>query len=236
MQTVDVARLGLKPGDRLLDVGCGEGRHCLGAYLHENIDVVGVDLRFEDLKTARARFEPYRRPAGERRSFALSRADALSLPFARDAFDVVICSEVLEHIPDYTAALDEIRRVLKPGGMFAASVPSFGPEWLCWRLSRAYHDVAGGHVRIFRARELRRAVEVRGMTRVRRHRAHALHSPYWWLKCLFWNRKTEPAVVRLYHRFLVWDLMQKPAVTRWLEKMLNPVLGKSVVLYFVKGT
>jgi hypothetical protein len=125
--------------------------------------------------------------------------------------------------------------VLKPGGQFAVSVPRYGPEWVCWQLSDAYHEVPGGHVRIFRRGELKASVEASDMYCYGSHWAHGLHSPYWWLRCLFWSRGEDVWPVRLYHRLLVWDLMQKPLVTRALEKLMNPLWGKSTVMYFVRG-
>jgi hypothetical protein len=124
---------------------------------------------------------------------------------------------------------------LKPGGVLAASVPRAWPERICWWLSDAYHANEGGHVRIFSARELERDIESRGFRRYARHGAHALHAPYWWLQCLLWERRAESRLVAAYHRLLVWDLMQRPALTRALEWLLNPVLGKSVVMYFRKA-
>jgi hypothetical protein len=44
----------------------------------------------------------------------------------------------------------------------------------------------------------------------------------------------EAAIVRAWHRLLVWDLMKRPRITRVAEQLLNPVMGKSVVMYFVK--
>lgn len=115
------------------------------------------------------------------------------------------------------------------------SVPRAGPEWLCWQLSRAYHEVPGGHVRIFNARKLRRDIEALDMYCYQSHWAHALHSPYWWLKCLFWSSADTNPLVRAYHRLLVWDLMKQPRLTRTLERCLNPLIGKSIAMYFVKG-
>ena len=66
--------------------------------------------------------------------------DALSLPFSDNYFDRLICSEVLEHIPDYSGALAEIWRITKPGGRIGISVPHRWPEQICWLLSRAYYD------------------------------------------------------------------------------------------------
>ena len=138
------------------------------------------------------------------------------------------------NIPDYQPVLKELVRVLKTGGILGVSVPRFGPEWVCWKLSDAYHEVPGGHVRIFKANRLRQDIEAQGLVFFRRHWAHALHVPYWWLKCAFWNPEKDAPVVKAYHRFLVWDLMDHPPLTRGLEKIMNPIMGKSVVMYFVK--
>ncbi len=233
LETINFSKLQLRPGDRVLDLGCGEGRHAITAYLEGQVHVVGLDLSANDLGTAGERFGEFA-VDDDNRSVNFVRGSGLQLPFDDATFDKVICAEVLEHIPDYEAVLDEIRRVLKPGGRFAASVPRFWPEWICWRLSDAYHEVEGGHVRIFRSGTLRKAIEQRAMLRFTWHWAHGLHSPYWWLRCLFWERGAEYPPVRAYHRFLVWDLMQKPALTRWLEKLSNPLWGKSIVMYFVR--
>jgi ubiquinone/menaquinone biosynthesis C-methylase UbiE len=234
MKTVDFNRLPLAPGDLVLDLGCGEGRHAISAYVEANVHSIGVDLSLEDLKITRERFASFAEPDNEAKSFSLSSASALDLPFADNTFDKIICSEVLEHIPDYRSALREIERVLKPGGLFCASVPRRWPEKICWALSEAYHSNLGGHLRIFRSGELRQEIEVLGFKHYYRHWAHALHVPFWWLKCLFWQSRDTNWLVRQYHRLLVWDLMENPALTRILEKSMNPIMGKSVVMYFRK--
>ena len=234
MQTVDFSRFPLRSGDVVLDLGCGEGRHVISAYIEADVQSVGVDLSVQDLRTTREKFADFNEPDNEAKSFGLSSANALELPFADNTFDKVICSEVLEHIPDYRGALREIERVLKPGGLFCASVPRRWPEKICWALSDAYYQVPGGHLRIFRSNELRSEIEGLGFDYYDRHWAHALHAPFWWLKCLFWKNRDSNWLVAQYHRLLVWDLMEKPAVTRILEKCMNPIMGKSVVLYFRK--
>lgn len=234
MNTVDFTRLPLSPGDLVLDLGCGEGRHVISAYVQENVHSVGVDLSLDDLKITRERFESFAEPENTDKSFALSSASALQLPFADDTFDKVICSEVLEHIPDYQGALREIERVLKPGGLFCASVPRTWPEKICWALSEGYYKVPGGHLRIFRGNQLRNEIETLGLKFYDRHWAHALHAPFWWLKCLFWKSQDTNWLVKQYHRLLVWDMMESPFLTRILEKSMNPIMGKSVVMYFRK--
>ena len=235
LQTINFDRLQLKPDDRLLDLGCGEGRHVISAYLAEKIDAVGVDLSIKDLQTAWARCNDFP-PSGNKKSLLLSVANGMRLPFPDESFDKLICSEVLEHLPDYHSVLSEIHRVVKQGGILALSVPRFFPEWVCWQLSAAYHEVEGGHVRIFTARQLRKKIEAKGFIFFGKHHAHALHVPYWWLKCLFWRGAETPEakLVAWYHRFLVWDLMQEPRLTRMLDSCLNPIMGKSLVMYFVK--
>lgn len=234
MQTVDFKHLPLCSGDKVLDLGCGEGRHVIAAYLEQDVDAVGVDLSLADLLTTRDKFSAFVTAAQPDKSFNLSSANALALPFADNTFDKVICSEVLEHIPDYVAVLAEIDRVLKPGGLFCASVPRRWPESVCWAFSEAYHLVPGGHIRIFHDAVLRDDIEGLGMRQYHRHWAHALHAPFWWLKCLFWKTRDSNWLIRQYHRLLVWDLMEHPPLTRWLEKVLNPLMGKSVVMYFRK--
>jgi hypothetical protein len=65
--------------------------------------------------------------------------------------------------------------------------------------------------------------------------AHSLHSPYWWLKCLVGPTRSDSTVVNLYHRFLTWEMMKKPRPVKFLDRLLNPLMGKSLVLYFKKG-
>ena len=125
-------------------------------------------------------------------------------------------------------------RVLKPGGVLAVSVPRFIPELICWKLSSEYSKTPGGHVRIFRQKNLKQLILKESVSYTSFHWAHALHSPYWWLKCIFWGREKEHWLVTKYHQFLVWDLMQNPFLTRFLEAVLKPFIGKSLVMYFVK--
>jgi SAM-dependent methyltransferase len=161
--------------------------------------------------------------------------DVTRLPFSDHTFDLVICSEVLEHVPEEAEAIDEMIRVLKPGELLVVSVPRFLPEKVCWVLSRAYRTEPGGHIRIYKKRELIQKLEKAGLRCVGSDRVHGLHSPYWWLKCLMGLENEESWLVKQYHRFLVWDIVKRPWLTRTLDRLLNPVLAKSCVLYLEKA-
>jgi SAM-dependent methyltransferase len=162
-------------------------------------------------------------------------SDVTKLPFTDASFDIVICSEVLEHIPDHNTAVKEIIRVLKPGKSLVVSVPRYLPERICWALSEAYHNEEGGHIRIYRKNELISLLEGAGATCIDMGWAHALHSPYWWIKCMAGHKNDKALPIKLYHKFLVWDIMHKPLFTRALDRLLNPLIAKSIVLYLKKG-
>jgi hypothetical protein len=98
-------------------------------------------------------------------------------------------------------------------------------------LSDEYHANEGGHVRIYRQDELVERLDRSGLRPRRSHHAHALHAPYWWLKCASGVRDEEAPLPKLYHRLLVWQIEKQPRVLDLLEKTLNPVLGKSLVIY-----
>lgn len=235
MLTVDFGTLEAPRGKTLLDLGCGGGRHTFEA-LRRGMHVVALDLDGASLKDVAAMCTAMtlegQAPFG---SFRCVQADAVELPFAADSFYRVIASEVLEHIEDDVSAIAEIARVLGPGGRVAVTVPRWWPERVCWALSGEYHEVAGGHVRIFRLGELLRKFGSAGFTLSGIHHAHALHSPYWWLRCAAGPSDEEALLPRLYHRLLVWQIENKPAWLDLAERLLNPVLGKSLVLYFDKA-
>lgn len=235
MLTVDFDRLGIGPSTKLIDVGCGAGRHAFEAY-RRGADVIAFDRDAAELEGVDALLKAMAE-AGEAPAAATAEAvcgDALSLPYPDATFDCVIASEILEHVPEDDAAITELIRVLKAGGTLVVSVPRWFPEQVCWWLSDEYHSNEGGHVRIYRASELRDKITRGGMQLTHRHHAHGLHSAFWWLKCAVGVSRSEHPAVTAYHKMLVWDLMRRPRITRVAESVLNPVVGKSVAMYFVK--
>jgi len=237
MITVDFKRIRLRPGDKILDIGCGSGRHCCRAYACDGVTVIGVDANYKDVHEARGRLA-YHEAIGAHGggSWGCAAGDILSLPFPAEIFDLVICSEVMEHIPDDRRAANEILRVLKPLGNLVVSVPRYYPEKICWKLSTAYYSANGGHVRIYTQQGIRQLFENSGAMFRTTHFAHSLHTPYWWLKCLMGPTRDDVQPINLYHRLLTWDIMKKPKITRFMDTLLNPILGKSLVLYFKKAS
>jgi len=106
--------LDVQPGERVLDCGCGLGWPLKILSETQEGFLVGAD---RDL----ARLGRARREVGGARLVA---ADIARLPFADETFDKILLSEVLEHLPDDLGALREVRRVLRPGGILAVTVPN----------------------------------------------------------------------------------------------------------------
>ncbi len=237
MLTIRFDQLGLLPGDRVLDVGSGFGRHVFECA-RRGADVVALDYADDEVVQTRDTLAAMvtEGEIAPERLIGVLRGDARRLPFADRSFDVVITSEVLEHIQDDVTAIAEMVRVLKPGGRFAATVPAWLPETINWKLSDEYHapKSPGGHVRIYTATELRAKLRAAGLDVEFGHRAHALHSPYWWLKCAVGPHNDDHPLVARYRRFLEWDIVEQPASTRIADRVLSPVLGKSIVHYATK--
>jgi SAM-dependent methyltransferase len=235
MLTVDYSRLGLRAGERMLDLGCGAGRHAFEA-MRRGARVVALDSSPGELEWVTAMMGSLREkgeaPPGS--TGTAVRADAVRLPFRDGSFDRVIAAEVLEHIPADGQAVRELTRVLRRRGSIAVTVPSYGPERINWALSDSYHAKPGGHVRIYRRSELAGRLCAAGLRTTGGHHAHALHSPYWWLRCAVGPDRDDHPLVRAYHGFLVWDIVKAPKLTRIADRLLNPVLGKSLVLYAEK--
>ena len=235
MLTVDYDLLGIAAGEQVLDVGCGEGRHACRAYQETTCTVCALDLDPANVAKTKYLLHLADEEGQSRGRYLALRGDALQLPFRNTHFDKVICSEVLEHVPDDRQAVKELARVLKDSGTIAISVPTYFSEAVYWRLSSNYHHQPGGHVRKYRLRQLVNLLQECGLAVFATRRKHGLHFFYWLLRCLFGINRHQARVPALYHRFLVWDIMTKTRPVRLLENTLNPLVAKSVVLYARKG-
>lgn len=106
---------------KMLDAGCGDGINLMGMSEKAkesawNLELTGVD------------YNPVRvnRASEQGQSFRIQKASLYSLPFENESFDIVLCNQVLEHIPKLSTALSELYRVLKKDGLLIAGVPNEG--------------------------------------------------------------------------------------------------------------
>jgi len=235
MLTVDYDLLGIRSSEQVLDIGCGEGRHASRACQESGCTVCALDIDRANVAKTNYLLHLMDEEGKSYSNYLTLQGDALHLPFRNTRFDRIICSEVLEHVPDDVKVLKEIKRILKDDGTLALSVPTYFSETIYWKLSSDYHHQPGGHIRKYRYRQLMDLVREQGLVVYAIRRKHGLHFFYWLLRCLFGINKENARIPALYHRFLVWDIMNKKKPVRILERLLNPLLAKSLVLYIRKN-
>lgn len=235
--TVDLAAMGVQPGQRVLDLGCGRGRHLTQALTYP-IQVVGADIDFWELYVGKYMvvFAHGRRYHPDATMYVVQ-ADGARLPFPDGSFDHVICAETLEHVPDPVAVVDEIVRVLRPGGTAAFSVPDVYAETvmkaLCDLLGfqERYFRMTSGHVRVFRRGQLSRLLRDRGLLPYRVTRREVLDSFYWLARLLISDRPPGSYVHRAAARFLESRRVRFSRFIQALEAPMAPFWAKSVVIY-----
>ena len=234
MLTFDFQKIDLnKNASLMLDIGCGEGRHIFGAMENfPDINCIGIDMDEPSIAKAVEGPEYFKSISNAHVDFI--KGSAYSLPFNDDSADLIVCSEVLEHLREYEEAVKEIDRVLKPGGVLLISVPSYLPEKICWLLSNDYQNMPGGHLRIFKKNSLAKLIKKFDYRLLSSERFHALHSPYWWLRCIFWKTQDTNKIIALYKKVLEKQILEKPVYLEIIDKLMNPFLGKSLSLYFRK--
>ena len=235
MNSFEFGRFGTLDSALLLDLGAGTGRHCVEALIC-GAKVIALELDTAAATQIYSNVVDAATYAGLDPDEMLSRlsiifGDARSLPFPSKCFDVVIVSEVLEHIKDDCSVLGEVSRVCKDGGHVGVSVPRAFPELINWALSKQYHSVKGGHIRIYMRSELMRRLERNSLRVVSYTHVHGLHAPYWWLRCLVGPENMKSKMVIVYHDMLVKQMMGKAKALDLLDRVLNPILGKSLVIY-----
>lgn len=129
-----------RPRERVLDFGCYDGYILRVLQREYGVEGVGVDLSIQALNRARELSSELHI------QFAISNGDPL--PFPSDSFDIVICSEILEHVPDLDRVLSEVSRVVARGGRVYATMPnSLRHVWPPLRSICRKVDRIEGHVR-----------------------------------------------------------------------------------------
>lgn len=180
----------LDPGQRFLDIGCGFGLLVTMAKAKFD-EVYGIDFCASDIDRAKKSIE---NRVDKGRIHFLNRDVEKGLPFDDSSLDAVSCVSVLEHIFSPPILLDEIRRVLKPGGQFIVQVPNFA--WFPHRLQLLFGKMpmTGGtdelgidwlHVHNFTESDLRRFLESKSFKVVRKSSSGAFaRHRRWWLSFL----------------------------------------------------
>ena len=224
MAEIASAKLSIRPdllpsgaSARVIDVGCGDGRHIVEAA-RRGCFAVGLDYDADELRRARERI-------GTRR-VDLVVGDATRLPFRDGAFDALICTETLEHLPDDTGGVREIARILRPGGALLGAVPSHFTELLFWRLSYGYGHTPGGHVRIYRPRELvgmlagfrLRVVDVRYV--------HFVDSLVWLRFCITDYLRPTPKPATAFEAAVMLAVAAERPIATWRTR-LRSAIGRS---------
>src|SRR6185436_4616070 len=171
---------------RVIDLGCGTGRHVLELAKRPGV-IHGADISRHDLRAARYLLEIMRRRGEVRAKVHWLQMAGEQLPFADAAFDRVICTETLEHVDDDSVLARELARVLKPGGILAVSVPDEYSEKVFWKLSRNYRTHAGGHVRIYERKRIVGLLRDAGLRPYAVRYRHALETVYWLSHIAFWS-------------------------------------------------
>lgn len=160
----------LRKGMRVLDFGCGTGSISVGlATAVAPGELHGIDMEESQIEIARGAAE-----AGGHDNAAFRTADVAALPFEDDWFDVAHCNAVLMHVPDTEAALAEVMRVLKPGGLLSVRElntpssfiePGFGQLESAWDTFSGLLAANGGHPRM--GREIAGILRAGGWSEVR---------------------------------------------------------------------
>jgi methyltransferase family protein len=135
----------------------------------------------------------------------------------------------MEHVHDYGAAARELARVVRPRGTVAVTIPTAITEWGYLFATRRYFESPGGHIRVFRPRDLALALARAGVRVDGVGFAHAFHSPYWGVRALIGLDDEQAPPTRAFRAFLV-----KAAFSRtWsrIERVFDRVWPKSLVLY-----
>ncbi len=156
MVAVDFHELKLKPRSLVLDAGAA-GKHLRKLAKMPDLKIISIDRNSSDLNDALTSLKNM--PDALSNNYLVSRVDIKNLLFASASFDRVICSEMLEHIPEHENALKELVRILKAAGYLVVSVPRYFSEKIYWLISSAYYSEEGGHIRIYKKKKLQKLLE-----------------------------------------------------------------------------
>jgi ubiquinone/menaquinone biosynthesis C-methylase UbiE len=174
------AGLPVTEADTVIDVGCGDG-----ALIHfcarQGAEVIFIDRNEAALNSTAAKIADSRA-----RSYRAVLSDCDPIPLEDDIADLVICTEVLEHVPDPAAFLRELIRVARPGGRILITVPDARSELFVAATAPPQYFEKPNHIRVFAAEDFRELVRNAGLEIESHKFVGCFEGVYWplaWLTC-----------------------------------------------------
>ncbi|MHA1208736.1 MAG: class I SAM-dependent methyltransferase [Candidatus Freyarchaeota archaeon] len=229
MLTVKLNLLQILEKDVVLDAGCGAGRHTMEASKWHSSKFVAVDRSLSELKRLKYVLDLMAEKGELNGNVVLIVGDVLQLPFKDEAFTKIICTEVLEHLHEDVKGMEEMVRVLKNHEEMVVSVPTPYTEHLFGNLSYEYFRTPGGHVRIYKKKELLQKLRKSGLRILYICREHAFHSIFWMLKCLCGLDNQDALIPALWEKLLIFSTQIK--LLKKIENFWNNLFPKSIVVY-----
>ncbi|MEX2705322.1 MAG: class I SAM-dependent methyltransferase [Candidatus Freyrarchaeum guaymaensis] len=229
MLTVKLNLLQILEKDVVLDAGCGAGRHTMEASKWHSSKFVAVDRSLSELKRLKYVLDLMAEKGELNGNVVLIVGDVLQLPFKDEAFTKIICTEVLEHLHEDVRGMEEMVRVLKNHEELVVSVPTPYTEHLFGNLSYEYFRTPGGHVRIYKKKELLQKLRKSGLRILYVCREHAFHSIFWMLKCLCGLDNQGALIPALWEKLLIFSTQIK--LLKKIENFWNNLFPKSIVVY-----
>ncbi|MHA1603605.1 MAG: class I SAM-dependent methyltransferase [Candidatus Freyarchaeota archaeon] len=229
MLTVKLNLLQILEKDVVLDAGCGAGRHTMEASKWHSSKFVAVDRSLSELKRLKYVLDLMAERGELNGNVVLIVGDVLQLPFKDEAFTKIICTEVLEHLHEDVRGMEEMVRVLKNHEEMVVSVPTPYTEHLFGNLSYEYFRTPGGHVRIYKKKELLQKLRKSGLRILYICREHAFHSIFWMLKCLCGLDNQDALIPALWEKLLIFSTQIK--LLKKIENFWNNLFPKSIVVY-----
>ncbi len=168
----------IRADDRVLDVGCGDGGNIYFAGQQ------GAHVTFVDIDASRVAETERRAKQSRAREIVPIVSDCTPIPLPDGYATVVICTEVIEHVPDAEAFVAELVRVGAPGARYFVSVPDPAMERLQKPLAPPSYFEAPNHVRVLQHAEFEALLRNQGLI-VDRHTTYGFYWALWW--ALFWS-------------------------------------------------
>ena len=232
VQNIDLGRLRLAEGENILDLGSAAGAKS------RSLRRFGYNCYGLEIDHALA--AEFNRLAGESDAqptlCVAVQGSATEVPFAGRSFQAVITTEVLEHIHDTERVLEEIHRVLAPGGALVVSVPTAATEKFLSRLHPRLLSNSG-HVKIFEREELLALLRAHGFEIEHVVGKNAEYTAFWLLHSIlrtpsdFTGMPHGNRLVTIGYWWIVYKVLRRVPFAARMKDLCNRLFPKSVYIY-----